>query len=317
MGVAGFYVFNEAVANDAAERVGQEYVTVPEVQGNHKDTARRKIDEAGLSYGESKPMPSNKIQRDYVMLQRPEPGSVVRAGRRVFVTLSEGQDSVVVPDVRGKTEEQARAAIEGATLTLAPIVAHVPSAGAPGTVIGQDPIPGKKVARSSPVSLMLSETQTAAAAPGLFAPNLVGLKIEDARTRLTELGLKMVPVNSTDTNAEFGVVLKQNPEYGKEIPEGGTVVVDVRQEKEEPNTGYRIKLRYTVPKDAGTQNVRITTKDEFGEVRLAFEGKVPAQYSALVDLVYANTVTAEVFVDGTLVRRYVYDGNKPPSITDF
>lgn len=319
MAAAGFYVFNEAVANDAAERVGQAYVTVPDIQGSHKDTARRRIDESGLSYGESKPMPSTKIQRDYVMLQRPEPGSVVRAGRRVFVTLSEGQDSVIVPDVRGKTEEQARMAIEEATLTLSPATAHVPSSGAPGTVIGQDPLPGKKVARSSAVAILISKAGEAA--PRLQVPNLVGMKLEDARARLAELGLSMVPVADSDTSAEVGVVLRQNPEYGKEIVEGGRVALNVRLDPRDTEVplAQREYVDYTVPSGGGKREVHIVISNAFGDRSAApgFPQEVPAGSRIRLPVVYSNTMTAEIFLDNELKKRIVYEEGKTPKETNF
>ena len=108
MAVAGFYVFNEAVANDAAAVAGKEYVTVPNVQGRHKDEAKKLLQDVGLSMGAPSPLVSSKVAPDYVMFQRPAPGEVVRAGRRVYPTVSMGTANVTIPSVVNLTEAEAR-----------------------------------------------------------------------------------------------------------------------------------------------------------------------------------------------------------------
>ena len=319
MAVAGYYVFNEAVANDAAVRVGKEYVVVPDVQGNHKDTARRKVDEAGLSFGESNAMPSTKIQRDYVIVQRPEPGSVVRAGRRVFVTVSEGQESVVVPDLRGKTEAAARETIEAATLTVGPSVAHLPGVGQPGTVIGQFPLAGQKANRNAAVSLLVSEGQQAG--PRVLVPNVVGLTRAAAATALEQAGLAMRIVPDTTADAPVGTIVKQVPENGGELARGETVIVSERVDEQASVVMHEAVLRYTVPQGFGERSVEIIVVDDFGTRQVGYPQpgnppKLAPGFTASVTLRYPTTLTAEVYLDGTLVRRYLYEGDNPPKITD-
>jgi hypothetical protein len=127
----------------------------------------------------------------------------------------------------------------------------------------------------------------------------------------------METVKDPNPDAEVGIVLKQVPENGREIPEGGTVAVNVRLEQDVPDLRSRAELRYTVPAGFGERDVRINTIDAFGESKVAFQQKIAAGYSAVVTLLYTNTMTAEVYVDNALVRRYVYDENNAPSITDF
>lgn len=313
MAVAGFYVFNEAVANDAAERVGQATVVVPDVQGNHKDTARRIIGEAGLTYGESNPMPSAKIERDYVMLQRPAPGTVVRAGRRVFVTLSEGQESVVVPKIIGMKEDEARNAIAKANLTVGPSVAHLRLSAPAGTVVGQYPVAGQTANRNSPVYLLVSEGQGAASR--VLVPNLVNLDSKDAASILERVGLTMKVVPDTTADAKIGTVVKQDPQNGQELAAGGTVVLSVRIDAEAYKP-HEAELKYKLPQGFGERDVEIWVIDEVGTRQVGFRQKLPAGTSLTLPLKFPSSVTAEVYVDGALVRRYVYDGDNPPVITD-
>lgn len=320
MAVAGYYVFNEAVAVDAANRIGVPVgkdLVVPDVQGFHKDTARLELEKAGLSYSESIAMNSAKIQRDYVMLQRPEPGSVVRAGRRVYVTLSLGQDSIKVPDVRGKPEMQARDEIVKAELTANPTVSHYATPNsAPGTVLSQYPMPGQIVSRSVQVSLLVSEGQSNEV-PRVLVPSLVGLKIEEAEAKLKDLGLSMARAKDPNPDAEIGVVLRQFPEYGKEIAEGGTVTVNVRQEEDTPDLGRRAEVTYTLPEGFGEREVTIKVIDVFGNSTTQFQQRMKPGYRVTLPCTYTNTMTAEILLDGTLKKRIVYEEDKRPRETEF
>ncbi len=320
MAVAGYYVFNEAVAVDAANRIGVPIgkdLVVPDVQGFHKDTARIKLEEAGLSYSESTAMPSAKIQRDYVMLQRPEPGSVVRAGRRVYVTLSFGQDNETVPDVRGMTEAEARSTIEKTILTVSPTVSRYTTASKPpGTVLSQYPMPGQVVPRSVQVALLISEGQNADTPRVQLVPSLVGLKIEEAEAKLKGLGFSMAKAKDSNPDAETGVVLRQFPEEGKEIVIGGTVTVNVRMEEDTEDLGRRVEVSYTLPQGFGEREVTFKVIDVFGNITTKSQ-RVKPGYRVTVPCTYTNTMTVEILLDGALSRRIVYEEDKPPRVTEF
>ncbi|MCC6154993.1 MAG: PASTA domain-containing protein [Candidatus Hydrogenedentes bacterium] len=319
--MAGYYVFNEAVAVDAANRIGVPVgkdLVVPDVQRFHKDKARLELEKAGLSYSESIAMNSATIQRDYVMLQRPEPGSVVRAGRRVYVTLSLGQDSIAVPDVRGKTEAEARAIIDKTELSANPTVSryNANTTSPPGTVLSQYPMPGQVVSRGVQVSLLVSEGQSTEV-PRLLVPNLVGLRIEEADAKLKLIGLSMAKTMDTDPSAEFDVVLRQFPEEGKEIVKGGTVTVNVRMKEETSNTGVAVDLVYTLPQGFGEREVTIKLIDVFGNARVVFQQRMKPGYRVTQPCKYSNTMTAEILLDGQLTRRIVYEEGKEPHVTEF
>ncbi|MCC6796159.1 MAG: PASTA domain-containing protein [Candidatus Hydrogenedentes bacterium] len=320
MAVAGYYVFNEAVAVDAANRIGVPVgkdLVVPDVQGFHKDTARLELEKSGLSYSESIAMNSAKIQRDYVMLQRPEPGSVVRAGRRVYVTLSLGQDSIAVPDVRGKTEAEARSIIDKTELSANPTVSrYTTTASAPGTVLSQYPMPGQVVSRSVQISLLVSEGQSNEV-PRLLVPNLVGLTIEEAEDKLESLGLSVTKAMDTNPEAEFDVVLRQFPEEGKEIAKGGTVTVNVRMKEDTSSAGVPVDVAYTLPQGFGEREVTIKIMDVFGNARTVFQQRMKPGYRVTQPCKYTNTMTAEILLDGQLTRRIIFEEGKEPRVTEF
>ncbi len=90
-----------------------------------------------------------------VMEQDPPPGERVPARTPVRVVLSKGRETVAVPDLRGRSLEQASALLTGARLSIGKIsLAHDSSPW--GTVLSQRTPAGTRATVGSAVSLVLS-----------------------------------------------------------------------------------------------------------------------------------------------------------------
>ena len=90
--------------------------------------------------------------------QDPTAGSRVKEGAALTVTLSDGPPPVPVPKLVGYSSADAQSTL--AQAKLHPAVTMVPAlGGAPGDVIDQSPIPGKRVARGATVTLSVGEAR--------------------------------------------------------------------------------------------------------------------------------------------------------------
>lgn len=91
-----------------------------------------------------------------VLAQNPEAGGSYAVGQSVELTISGG--STVVPDVSGKTPEEAAALLEQYSLTMAtPHYREVLDASQVGKVMAQDPIAGTLVVADAPVTLTIAK----------------------------------------------------------------------------------------------------------------------------------------------------------------
>ena len=92
---------------------GLEMTKVPKVVGLKKDEAEKAVKEAGLKveFGEEI---SEKVEVNYIIKQDPEEDKEVAKGTVVGMVVSKGNGKaeVIVPNVVGKTEEEARKEIE-------------------------------------------------------------------------------------------------------------------------------------------------------------------------------------------------------------
>lgn len=327
MAVAGFYVFNEAVANDAAIVAGKNYVTIPDIQSKHKSKAELELKQIGLRIDTSTDMPSDKVRPDFVIFQRPAPGTVVRAGRTVYATISRGNQFVQVPNLVNTKEIKARELIASAQLIVGQANARIPHSAEPDTVIGQYPPAGEKVETRSTVTLLVSDGMNRG--PRVLVPDLKGLALEAARDQLAKLGLGMdivkdppVPGQPVDT------VRMQVPAAGSEIQAHGKVAVNVIPKEDMPDAQRRASISYTVPQGFGARQVEIVIVGKDGSKTWAFPDasqmrggqaapKIEPGYSVKSDIRYTDELTVEIYVDGELVQRHYYEGENPPIVTNY
>jgi len=127
--------------------------SVPSVTGKSAASAKALLRAAGLGYAVEGKEFSSSVARGHVLSQRPAAGSAPPRNRTVSVTLSLGQ-GVRVPQVVGKSEAEATAALAQAGLRAVPDRRHAEAPA--GQVIACSPKAGDTVAQGSTISLVVS-----------------------------------------------------------------------------------------------------------------------------------------------------------------
>ena len=134
------------------------------------------------------------------------------------------QSEVLVPELVGRTLEEAEADLERVGLRLLPGEEVHDEGTVPGTVLEQDPPPLRSVRRGRPVTVVVS-----AGEPTVRVPDLVGLSQRQAELALGREGLRLGRVaRSYDPGGAIGVVA-QRPHAGTELRRGSLVTVLVRE----------------------------------------------------------------------------------------
>ena len=194
---------------------------VPNVVGLGRRAARRTLTDAGFEV-EEKRVPDDTVKVDRVIRQAPSGNSTAAQGQTVTLDVSSGPAQGVVPDVVGKTEQDARAALEGAGFRVTAASKEDASA-EPGTVLAQNPGKDATAARGSTVTITVAEEVSE-----VEVPNVVGATQNKATETLSGGGLKVVvedaPADSPDGD---GVVQSQSPGAGEKVDGGSTVTITV------------------------------------------------------------------------------------------
>lgn len=134
--------------------LGPDQVTLPEdLRGSSEATVRDTLEGLSLTITDINYVESADIERDRLVETAPELGSTVPYDSTVSLQMSSGE--VSVPDVRGQTEDQARANLDEMGLSMS-VNKQETSDATEGTVFNQDAIAGTSVPQGSTVSVTVA-----------------------------------------------------------------------------------------------------------------------------------------------------------------
>ena len=133
--------------------------------------------------------------------------------------LSTNTGSVTVPDVRGFTQDAATRTLRDAGFEVAPPEFQVTANQADvGDVIKQSPDPGTLLDTGKTVTITVGK-----APKQVPVPNVVGMTEDEAKTAITDAGLKVGVVSPQPDSAPAGQVIDQNPSADQTVDKGSTV----------------------------------------------------------------------------------------------
>lgn len=139
------------------------------------------------------------------------------------------KNTVIVPDVEGKTQEEALSDLKAQTLG-AKITSKEYEYQAAGVVVVQDPIQGTYATMNTDINLIISKGSGAAEAVNGIStvPFVVGSTKEKALEDLKKAGLAD-PIIKEENSDEFevGMVMAQDPEAGTSLKEGSQITITV------------------------------------------------------------------------------------------
>ena len=185
-------------------------VPVPNIIGMSQDEAQLALEKQGLDWGAPARAYSDTVPAGHVVSCQPKVGRKMGLGQAVTAVISRGVETKTVPDVVGKTKDQAGAAIKGAGLTLGDVTEDYSASVAQGKVISSDPKAGKVIEHTAKVSIVVSKGKEPAT-----IPDVTGKSEDDAKKALEDAGLKKGKVSQdySDSVAK-GRVISSSPIAG-------------------------------------------------------------------------------------------------------
>lgn len=208
-------VVSNAKANDMVE--------VPNVVGMTKEDAVKALNKLGLGY-KAVTQSSDTVAENCVISQGNVGGSKVEKNSQIVLTISSGKENkeVSVPNVKGKTEQEAKELIEAAKLVASIDYIYSDTVEA-GNVIKYSP--SGKVNEGSTVTVEVSRGKKVT---NVSVPNVLGMSESLASQTLDSAGLKVAVKYETSSKAEYGTVTSQTPySAGDSVPSGTTITIYV------------------------------------------------------------------------------------------
>ncbi len=190
-----------AAANDQVDFTVAKGQTVPDLRRLTLNDARTRLRDAGLKPGRVESRVSDQ-QRGTIIEQRPAANEVVSPGIVIDVVLAA---TPIVPDVGGRTIDEARRLITSQLLKVGSVTAKV-SNQSQGTVIEQQPRASAEASPGSAVDLVLAE--------GLEVPKLIGLSLDEAGAELAKQLMRVGKVERRTSPDGDGRIIDQSPAPG-------------------------------------------------------------------------------------------------------
>jgi beta-lactam-binding protein with PASTA domain len=198
-----------------------ERVTVPTVANLDSSEAISTLQDLGLRVNVQE-KPDAEVPNGKVIGSRPVAGTEVDSTDTVNLDVSTGPEQVQVPQLTGKTQQQAAQALSALGLELDATVARVPSTPENlDKVVEQNPSSGVGITVGSPVKITLGSGPAQ-----VRVPNVVGQQVEVAQPNVEGAGFK-VQIENIDSSQPVGEVVSTSPSGGSNAAEGDTVTLRV------------------------------------------------------------------------------------------
>jgi serine/threonine-protein kinase len=214
---------------------------------------------------------SSSVPVDRVIRQDPAPGTLLARNAVVALYVSSGAPPVTVPDVKGFTRADAEHALAGAKLKTKIVQRYDRSP--KDTVLAVQPQVGGQAPEGSTVTLVISQ-----GLQPVRVPQLVGLGLDEARSKLAKLGLKlnvdqetpsdMIPKDTiasqavgadalADAGSTVGVTVSTGPMLTTVPDVGGRGVADASATLSA--AGFTPRVQYII--DASNGNGSVAAQD--------------------------------------------------------
>ena len=196
---------------------GTEQVTVPDLTNKTPDEAQQLCDKVGLTMKAGTPAYDDKVEKGKISSQDLKAGDKAAKGSVITYVLSLGSEKVAVPNVVGKSQSDAMAALKNAGFEVS-VSEEASSDVKQGNVIRQSPTSDESLEKGSTVSITVSSGKKSSE-----VPNVVGKSEGSAQTTLDNAGFRVSTEYQSSDSVKQGNVISQTPDGGSSLEPGKTV----------------------------------------------------------------------------------------------
>ncbi|QIM22356.1 Stk1 family PASTA domain-containing Ser/Thr kinase [Phycicoccus sp. HDW14] len=196
-------------------------VTVPSVVGTPEDVARVKLVQAGFTV-EAVVAADDTVPEGQVVSQNPDGDTQATKGSTVRITVSGGPNNVEVPDLTGRTLDEAKQLLGDLGLTLGTVTQTDDPDTEKGQVISSDPGSGVGVKPGTRINVEVASGK-------VVVPNVVGMTQNDAQRALADANLQVETEYRQTGSVPEGQVIEQDPKGRAKADVGSTVKIVIAQ----------------------------------------------------------------------------------------
>ena len=219
--VAGGIVLFNVLKNDEKKATS---FALANVVGLPLDEATKMLEDAGLAFNKFE-QPTPDAVEGAVVATSPVAGEIVSTGQAIDVFYNPIKTPVPIPEVKGKTVEEATSILTGAGFTISPdTVLVVDSSIPPGQVLSTNPPFGESAKQGTVVILTVS-----AAPDQVSVPEVTGQDGTAAKSFLEAepYAFKVTVLSEPSPNAPANSVLRTDPAVNTPVAKGSAITLVV------------------------------------------------------------------------------------------
>lgn len=186
-------------------------VAIPSLIGKNIKQASAELQSLGLNIQQVKEVFSDKAAEGIVLNQNPLPNSIVREGRRLYLTVSKGKEGGAMPNLNGKSLREAKILLMESGLELGTVLYEFSETVLRDRVMAQSIQYGAKIGAGDIVSLTISK-----GTENYPVPNLIGLPQSEAEEIIVSAGFILGGIVKEKNETYLtGTVIAQTPPAGE------------------------------------------------------------------------------------------------------
>lgn len=295
--IAAYLLFEWVMAGIIHSR---KEVMVPDIKGKSLSEAVSLLSPLNLGLKKE----DEEFDRNYpagtVVRQNPLPGISVREGKIIRVTISQGGETIFVPDLSGQQARTAEINIRSLGLSLGEESSMFSLAVEKGSVVSQDPAAGAIVEKESLVNLVIS----AGTPPDniILMPNFIGKNSSECKSWSEMKGISLSVTEEPAAGIADGTVIRQEPVADADITVSKRASIAVAA-----GSGAAVPFKgktfyYEIPQGGGDRELRLVLIDDNGEREIFRGTKAPG---SKLEIPLASDIKAarvRVFINNVLVE---------------
>ena len=254
-----------------------------EMSNISQTTVEEKLNALGLKLDARDDTESDQT-KGTVTKQNPKGGSKVEKGSTVSVWFSTGPQTVSVPDVANKSQEEAKSVLESAGFKVGSVKTVDSGTVEKDKVVSTDPAANSKQTKGTIITLYISSGMTK------IPDNLVGQSKDSVIEQLNKAGIGTVNVeNEYSDSVDSGSVTRLDPGSGSTVELGTSVTIWVSLGKQQVSVPSVLHMTLSSAKSALTNNgfqvtVNGSTDDDAIVTGMSPEGGSQADSGATITL---------------------------------
>ncbi|GHV94838.1 PASTA domain-containing protein [Spirochaetia bacterium] len=249
---------------------GAEQTMIPDVRGKELTEALLELQVKELYPRLQLRYSQSSHDKGIILEQEPKAGTIVKAGRRIRLVVSQGVMINKVENYIGRNIDEVRmdlqalgAASGAPLLSLKEPLMYDFSAEAPGTILNQKPEPGADISGPLTLELVISRGQENAM---ITVPKLTGLSLPEALEQIGRTGIDFsFSLRETRENERGAALVYQNPPADTRAPANTVVALSVTIPEHLAEGEVFNLFRYTIPQNPYPLAVRLEALLPSGE----------------------------------------------------